>query len=75
MTREEHMQWCKDRAMEYVERGDLVNAVASMMSDLSKHDETRDSGTGAMRMLGLMAATQAQNSDRAAVERYIKGFN
>lgn len=72
-TREEHMQWCKDRAMEYVRTGDLVNAVASMMSDLEKHPETKSTG-GALAMLGLMAATQAQQGDRDCVERYIQGF-
>lgn len=75
MTREEHMQWCKDRAMDYVKRGDLVNAVASMMSDLSKHDDTRSSVNGVLGQLGLLAAQQAQSGDRAAVERYILGFN
>lgn len=74
MTRAEHLQWCKDRAMAYVDRGDLVNAVASMMSDLDKHEETKSTG-GALAMLGIMAAMQAQNGDQAAVERYIKGFN
>lgn len=75
MTREEHMRWCKDRAMDYVNRGDLVNAVASMMSDLSKHEETATSATGALAGLGLLAAMQAQNGDRDGVVRYIKGFN
>lgn len=75
MTREEHLQWCKDRAMDYVKRGDLVNAVGSMMSDLNKHEETASSGAGAFGMLGLMAARDAQRGDQAAVERYILGFN
>jgi hypothetical protein len=74
-TREEHLQWCKDRAMAYVESGDLVQAVASMMSDLTKHPETNKSATGILSNLGLLAATQAQNGDRHGVERYIKGFN
>lgn len=35
-----HLQWCKDRALEYVRAGDLENAIASMQSDLTKHPET-----------------------------------
>ena len=74
-TRQEHLQFCKDRAMEYVNSGDLVNAVTSMMSDLTKHPETEKSSTGALAMLGMLALQQAQRNDRAGVERYILGFN
>ena len=74
MTRDEHLQWCKDRAMEYVNAGDLQNAVASMMSDLTKHPDTASTG-GALAMLGFLAAQQAQSGDRDGVVRYIKGFN
>ena len=75
MTRQEHLQWCKDRAMEYVNKGDLLNGATSMMSDLEKHDETRQKPGSALSMLGIMAAQQAQNGDRDGVVRYIKGFN
>ena len=53
MTREEHLQRCKDVAMKCVERGDLLEAVTSMMSDLDKHPETKASTGGAMAMLGF----------------------
>lgn len=39
-TRAEHLAWCKQRALEYVDAGDLQNAYASMASDLGKHPET-----------------------------------
>ena len=74
MTREEHMKWCKDRAMEYVKEGDLLNAVASMMYDLEKHPET-SAKVGAMAMLGFLAMQEAQSGDRDGVVRYIEGFN
>lgn len=38
--REQHLAWCKERALAYVDRGDLVNALASFTSDMSKHPET-----------------------------------
>lgn len=42
MTREEHLRWCKLRSLEYVDQGDLSNAMASMVSDLRKHEETKN---------------------------------
>jgi hypothetical protein len=33
-TRDEHLAWCKRRAFEYVDTGDLAHAVANMESDL-----------------------------------------
>lgn len=75
MTRQEHMDWCKKRAMEYVEQGDLLNGVTSMMSDLGKHPETAERAGGALAMLGLLALQQAQAGDRDGVVRYITGFN
>ena len=40
--RDEHLQWCKDRAMKYVNDDDLKNAFASFQSDMIKHSETRN---------------------------------
>jgi hypothetical protein len=40
MTRAEHLQWAKDRAIEHVDTGDLNQAFASFQSDMKKHDET-----------------------------------
>ena len=74
-TREEHLKFCKDRAMEYVNKGNLLEGVTSMMSDLGQHPETAESAGGALAMLGLMACQQAQSGDREGVVRYIQGFN
>jgi hypothetical protein len=41
MNREEHLAWAKARALEYVDAGDINQAVASMLSDLGKHEDTR----------------------------------
>ncbi len=75
MTRQEHLEWCKKRAHEYVNKGDLLNGVTSMMSDLGKHPELAKSAGGALGMLGLLAMQQAQSGDRDGVVRYIDGFN
>jgi len=33
MTREEHLRWAKDRALEYADKGDVANAIASLRSE------------------------------------------
>lgn len=40
MTGREHFDWAVGRAMEYVEAGDGANAMASLISDLGKHEAT-----------------------------------
>lgn len=35
-----HLEWCKERALAYVDGGDLTNALASITSDLRKHPTT-----------------------------------
>ena len=65
-TRAEHLEWCKTRALAYVERGDLHNAFTSLMSDLSKHPETEDHGAlelGMMLMLGGLLNTSKDMRD------------
>lgn len=72
MTREEHLQWCKNRALEYVEQGNLENAFMSMASDLQKHDGTRGHvgiqlGMAEM-MMGLLSTSEE-------MKEFINGFN
>jgi Tfp pilus assembly protein PilF len=68
--RAEHLAWCKQRALEYLDAGDLTNAVASMGSDLNKHPETRPAA--ALMQLGMM---ELINRDASGVRRWIEGFN
>jgi hypothetical protein len=69
-TREEHLQWCKDRALEYLDAGDIVDAITSMASDLDKHPETKP-GNAALLALGMMHAI---NYDLAGARRWIEGW-
>ena len=73
-TRAEHLAWCKERALEYVDRGDLAGAVASMMSDLQKHPETNPDPDLATFMggIGLMDAAAG---NRARVREWVTGWN
>jgi hypothetical protein len=72
MTREDHLEWAKARALEYLTKGDLASAIASMGSDLAKHDETRQlAGAQSLMMVGILYATRGDN---AGVKRWIEGF-
>lgn len=71
MTRDEHMAWCKKRALKYLDAGDLNNAVTSMMSDLGKHPETAKVGE-MMTPFGLQCMMQ---QDHHGARRFIVGFN
>ena len=73
MNRSEHMKWCKDRAMQYVETGDYNSAVTSMLSDLGKHPETEASSGGILAQIGMMELMRGPTRD--SITRYIQGFN
>ena len=68
--RDEHMAWCKQRALDYLELGDVPSAISSMLSDLSKHPETVEIGI-AMSGYGLF---MAMNRDEDDARRFIEGF-
>ncbi len=72
-TRAEHVKWCKQRAWEaYLhdkERGKQgrADAVASMISDLGKHHDTRSM---VMLAIGLTPTVV----DEQSLKHYIDGF-
>jgi hypothetical protein len=70
MTRAEHVRWCKQRAREYVAAGNLGDAVASMLSDLGKHEET----ARLVETMGMIGIMEAASGDRNRVSRFIEGF-
>lgn len=70
MNRSEHMEWCKKRALEYVDAGNGREACMSMLSDLGKHPETASS----QNMGGMLMLTVNMN-DLNDVRRFIVGFN
>ncbi len=72
MDRQQHLEWCKKRAHEYLARGDMQNAVTSMASDMQKHPETALKPGSPLFMLGAMAAA---SGDPREVSRFIDGFN
>lgn len=73
MTRDEHIAWCKVRAIEELNySGKPSQALISIMSDLKKHKETRNHAgiqLTAMLMLGGFIQTREQ------AIKHIEGFN
>lgn len=72
MTRDEHLAWCKQRAFEYCDRGDIQGAFASMTSDINKHEET--AGHIGIQ-LGLMQVMTGMISTPQEMRNFINGFN
>jgi hypothetical protein len=71
-TRSEHLQWAKDRALEYADQGDTANAIASLTSDLAKHPET--AGHSAIQLMTMMAMAD-QFHRPGELRKFIEGFN
>lgn len=72
MDRTEHVQWCKQRALEYVDSGDFDEAMASMCSDLGKHPDTV--GHAGIPM-GIAMMTSGQLDSDHEMRKFINGFN
>ena len=72
MDRAEHLAWCKQRALEYADAGDLQNAYASMASDLNKHPDTTGHPAIQLGMVLLMSGNLKTTGD---MRRFIEGFN
>lgn len=72
MNRKDHLQWCKDRAIDELEHGGIKEAVASMVSDMGKHEELRDH-LGLEQMMTLMIC--GYNGTVNEMRKFIEGFN
>lgn len=70
--REEHLEWCKQRALDYARSGNLDGAWASMVSDLNKHPETY--GHPAIN-LGAMLMMSGNLNTKDEIIKFIEGFN
>ena len=60
--------------MEYVNAGDLDQALASMLSDLGKHEETAHS-IKSCGPLAMMLRLSGNLSTKAEMKKFIEGFN
>lgn len=71
MTRDEHLAWCKERALAYLPASPQ-EAVTSMLSDMSKHPELEAAARGPLAEIGLM---MLMGSNLGDIRSYITGFN
>jgi hypothetical protein len=69
--RDEHVAWCKGRALGYVDAGDLKLAVACMAADLKTHPDTDNPALDGLEKIGMIYAS---DGDQAAVRRWIERF-
>ena len=72
MNNDDHLAWCKKRALEYVEKGDISQAWASMVSDLGKCDETKEHPA---IILGTVLFMSQNLNTRDKMKEFIEGFN
>jgi hypothetical protein len=71
MNREDHLAWCKKRALEYLDNGEIADAMASMGNDLMQHPELE----GTAQRLMLLGVVYAMNQDSQGARRFIEGFH
>lgn len=85
MTRKEHLDWCKKRALKYLleknsknslvpcaTKKDLQNAWNSIISDLDKHSETAEHSA---IQLGEMLIMSGHLSTAQEMAKFIDDFN
>lgn len=72
MNKEEHLQWCKNRAIKHLDRNDIKNAFKSFTLDMMEHEETREHPA---LELGLILKTNKHLDTVDKMKRWIEGFN
>lgn len=72
MTRAEHIQWCKNRALAKLDaNGNVEDAYLSMSTTLQTHEET--AGHTAVP-IGLLLLLSGQLSTPHTMRKFINGF-
>lgn len=72
--RSKHLQWCKDRALEYVRMGDLQQAFTSFASDVGKHPLTENI-RDIVANLGMPLLMGGHLNTPKQMEDHINGYN
>lgn len=73
MTKEEHLERSRSRAMEYLNKGQLMNAYISFGSDLDKHSETKPNNPESMNRI-FEGFDYAVKKDVQALKNWINNF-
>jgi hypothetical protein len=71
-ARDQHLAWCKSRALEILDAGDISGACTSMLSDLTKWTEPlyKPATLALLAWDGMMFCKTS-----AAMRHWIEGFN
>ncbi len=71
VTRQEHLEWCKKRAMEAMTDGNMAAGWASFLQDMDQHPETKNHvflETGSIMVFGGQISTLEE------MKKHINGF-
>ena len=68
-SREEYVEGCKQRAREYLDRGDIKEGITSMLSDMSKREDTKPNGS-----LLLYGMRLIMTEDSRLARRFVESF-
>lgn len=71
-SRLEHLEWCKQRALDYVDTGALTKVFESLSSDLGKHPDTANHPA---IETGLLLLMQGRLNTPEKMRSFITGFN
>lgn len=74
MTRAEHLQWAKNRALEYIDEGRPDLAFTSFASDVTKHPDTLDL-IDVIQALGAPLLLTGHLRSPANMRKWINDFN
>lgn len=69
-----HLAWCKERALEYADRGDVGGAIASLIQDLGLRPETADLMPVVVDLM-MPLAMIGEFSQPGKLRDFIEGFN
>ena len=71
MTKNEHLEWAKNRAFALIDEGDSIGAWTSFVSDLQSHKDLEDHIAIELRMTLLMVG----GFNALETRKFIDGFN
>ena len=72
MNREEHLQFAKDRALEYCDNGSVIEAWTSFVGDMGAHKELANHHA---IELGTMLLMSGNNNSVPEMRKFINGCN
>ena len=78
MDRFEHLEWAKSRAIELIDKGEMLNAVNSMTADMKEHPELKSlhvDGMFSITVMSMALFSRGRTPSKLEMKRFILGFN